>query len=105
MDDFSPGHLFLLKYPASFHETHEYDHSLLFHVKYQATNLECRKITGSLQMQALPTLTNAHCSFSFVISIPFFTPFHYLIIPPLSYPPHVRNFILTRMPKKQHVIP
>lgn len=37
MDDFSHGHLFLLKHQASFHETHEYDHSLLFYVKYQAT--------------------------------------------------------------------
>lgn len=43
-DDFSRGHLFLLKYQASVHETHQYDHSLLFHNKYQATTQNVIKL-------------------------------------------------------------
>lgn len=104
MDDFSCGHLLLLKYQASFPATHEYDHSLLFHVM-TSYHLECSKITGSLQTQGLPALTVYCHLFLYYFKMLFYT----ISLIFLSFlPPHrcmlETLFSLSWIPQKQHVI-
>lgn len=96
MDDFSRGHLFLLKHQGSFHETHEYDHSLLFYVEYQATPRMSKNYriptdasiasTDQCPVQFFPLLFQ--CSFLNNFFFFFFSP---------SSPSHVRNFLLTNL--------
>lgn len=97
-DHFSRGHLFLLKYQASFHETPQYDHFLLLHNKYQAITPNVVKLQNPCRCKhhqhwpmtstVFPLLLQYSFLHHFIITFLFSNP---------ASPHHVRNFILTSL--------